>query len=103
MKTAYLSLALVFLLNITTLYAGDPMASVKTENKKTVIIVESTVLAPATPKEAGFSELTPDVKAVVPVINPVTPREAKFEEDTTECNILFLAPVTPKEADFSEN
>jgi len=133
MKTAYFSLALALFLRIGTIYASEPTTSVKSENKKPVIIITLPALSPLTPKEAGFHDLKIEGTGIVHFISPVTPKEASFDENTSgsipideetvnslapvapketvfddeiqngSADISALAPVTPKEADFSDD
>jgi hypothetical protein len=64
-------------------------------------------LAPSTPAEATFEELTADYlpSAVHTSLVPVTPAEADFENagvSLTGSDPVNLSPVTPAEANFDE-
>ncbi len=72
-------------------------------NKSEQLIIG--VLAPVTPAEAYFEEVSPefDYSSLVGVLVPASPASASFEDFSAE-NPMFrdLAPVLPSEADFEE-
>ncbi len=61
-------------------------------------------LAPIAPIEADFSDVAPEVVIDFSIMAPVTPSEADFSnEEILTDSITTLAPVTPDFADFTEN
>lgn len=68
-------------------------------------IITIGILAPVTPAEAFFEEVSPafDHSSLVDALSPETPGFASFEDFPAE-NMMFndLAPVIPQEASFEE-
>ncbi len=98
MKTITIILATLLILQINSLFAsndGVPMTTNKGMSFNTVLF-----LAPATPKEATFEEIT---TAETFILAPVTPKEAAFEDEAEDISNTRLAPVTPAEADFNDD
>ena len=67
---------------------------------------EISALAPVTPKEADFEDITFN-EATLLTLAPTTPKEATFDDEnsTQEFDATFMrtvAPVTPKEAVFED-
>ncbi|MCX6244262.1 MAG: hypothetical protein NTU98_06100 [Bacteroidetes bacterium] len=61
-------------------------------------------LAPVTPSEADFSDAAPEPMIDFGKLAPVTPGEADFsDEDIQTINTISLAPVTPAVADFNDS
>lgn len=111
MKTTIQILTVIFVMNFTFLFAGDPKlilvkANVKTDN----ISLHNVELAPVTPKEAFFKDVEPRPLTEINRLAPITPKEATFEESDSESNIQSINPVllqkiipiTPKEAEFED-
>lgn len=99
MKTITIILAILLILQINSIFAsndGVPMTTNKKTSFNTVLF-----LAPATPKEATFEEMTPVAETFI--LAPVTPKEASFEDEVEDLSITNLAPVTPAEADFNDD
>lgn len=99
MKTITIILAILLILQINSIFAsndGVPMTTNKGMSFNTVLF-----LAPATPKEATFEEMTPVAETFI--LAPVTPKEASFEDEVEDLSITNLAPVTPAEADFNDD
>jgi len=99
MKTTTIILATLLILQINSLFAsndGVPMTTNKGMSFNAVLF-----LAPATPKEATFEEMTPVAETFI--LAPVTPKEASFEDEVEDLSITNLAPVTPAEADFNDD
>jgi hypothetical protein len=99
MKTNTIILATLLILQVSSLFAindGIPMNTNKEMNLSTVLL-----LAPVTPKEATFEEMSPTAEILF--LAPVTPKEASFEDEAEGFSINHLAPVTPAEADFNDD
>ena len=99
MKATAITLAAIFTLSMNVLFAGNDGAAV---NTKTFTL--QTSLAPSTPAEATFEEMT-DATSAAFIFAPVTPVEADFSDAVSETaiDISTLAPVTPGEADFASD
>ena len=95
MKTKIFIAIITFFLNITVMFASEPIVTVKSEKNKMIITIEYPSVLPATLKE----------EVNLSLLAPSAPKETDFQDDTTarKENIALLAPVTPKEADFSDN
>ena len=99
MKTNTIILATLLILQVNSLFAindGIPMNTNKEMNLSTVLL-----LAPVTPKEATFEEMSPTAEILF--LTPVTPKEASFEDEAENFSIIKLAPVTPAKADFNDD
>ena len=99
MKTNTIIFATLLILQVSSLFAindGIPMNTNKEMNLSTVLL-----LAPVTPKEATFEEMSPTAEILF--LAPVTPKEASFEDEAEGFSINHLAPVTPAEADFNDD
>ncbi|MCX6250222.1 MAG: hypothetical protein NTX61_05665 [Bacteroidetes bacterium] len=98
MKTTTIILAAIFALQVNFLFAandGVPLKSGAELNYNS-----SMILAPVTPKEATFEDLSFSYE--FSVLAPVTPTEAFFEDAIEEVININLVPVTPFEADFND-
>ena len=60
------------------------------------------ILAPVSPIEADFSDAISETTIDITTLAPVTPVEADFTSDDETTNVSVLAPVTPSVADFSD-
>jgi hypothetical protein len=101
MKTTTMILAAVFTLSMNILFAGNNAVAVNSEANPF-----RTSLAPGTPSEATFEEMTGTLDIVAAVnLAPLAPVEADFSDATSETtiDIFTLAPVTPSEADFASD
>jgi hypothetical protein len=97
MKTTTIIATIIMILQVNLLFAssdGVPVNTFKQMNNESVLI-----MAPATPAEATFEDMSPDINVFN--LTPVTPKEATFEEESEGSVDLSLAPTTPVEADFS--
>ena len=102
MKTTMYIIAALLALNSSALLAGNDDVIVTHSINSNI-----SSLAPVTPKEAGFEEIT-----ILPVINdqmilnlePKSAGEANFEEttDLNDLNTGALLPTLPKEASFED-
>ena len=64
-----------------------------------------TLLTPALPVVADFSDEAPSPEVSISTLAPVTPKEADFEDVTANSvaiPVINLAPVTPAVADFED-
>jgi len=118
MKATTIILAAALTLSTNVLFASHDEAEV---NRKTTS--NFTSLAPITPAEATFEEVS-EATTIVPApttpleadfldaviepspdistLAPVTPTEADFASDDETTNVRVLSPVTPSVADFSD-
>jgi hypothetical protein len=97
MKTTTIIIAAIFTLQASILFAGNDHISTPAATETSAITL--TTLAPSTPVEATFEEMSP-VNEMNSLI-PVTPTEATFEEMPADTiSLEMLAPVTPVTADF---
>lgn len=98
MKTKITLLAALLTLQISALFAGSDMATLSVSAIPPSVNLKA--LAPVTPQEATFEEVTNAVPTIIE-LSPTAPAEADFEEVADEeTNIGHLAPATPTEADF---
>ena len=111
MKTTIHILTVIFALNVTLLFAGDPkLIVVKDKVNSVYISLNNSELAPVTPKEADFEDYDPLPFPAISRLAPITPKEATFEDIKDEFTILSIdplilqkiAPVTPGEAEFED-
>jgi len=110
MKTTIHILTVIFVMNFTLLFAGDPKFILVKDNVKTDnISLRNTELAPVTPKEAFFNDVEPRPLTEINRLAPITPKEATFEDSDSESiqsinpRILQnIVPTTPKEAEFED-
>jgi hypothetical protein len=98
MKTTITILATLFILQINFLFAGNDGIPLNTNKEMNFRII--LLLAPVTPREATFEDVTP-LKEVI-LLSPVTPKEASFEDESEDLTIS-LAPEPPSEADFDDD
>lgn len=98
---------MIFLLNITTVFAGNDLESPGINESITESLLRN--LAPVTPKEASFDEeLTGmDNNFSIGSFAPVTPGTATFDdtipsEMSMQEIIKLLAPKSPKEVEFND-
>jgi hypothetical protein len=98
MKATTIILAAVLSFSMNILYAGSDVTLVNSETNPVY-----TSLAPDTPTEATFNEMTGEAIMDISDLAPVAPFEADFSDVAPETMIDFseLAPTTPVEADFS--
>ena len=98
MKATTITLAAIFTLSMNVLFASNDGAAVINNMTSSTF----TALAPITPAEATFEEVT-DATATAFILAPVSPIEADFSDAISETtiDIFTLAPVTPSEADFA--
>jgi len=99
MKTSTIILATLLILQVSSIFASNDGVTVnlnKEMNFNTVVL-----MAPVTPKEATFEDMSPTTEIVV--LAPVTPKEASFENEAENFSINSLTPVTPAEADFNDD
>jgi len=106
MKIKTYILAALMLLSVNILSAKG-IVSANTDGYETAAIPLSllTSLAPETPKEATFEDLSPfETVLLLESLAPGTPVEAEFEDPASDLlsHILKLAPGLPKEADFND-
>lgn len=96
MKASTIILAAALTLSINVLFASNDGAVMNRETTS-----DFTSLAPSTPAEATFEEVSDATTTIV--LAPSTTIEADFTDAVTEStiNIITLAPVTPIEADFA--
>ena len=111
MKATTFILALIFAMNFTLLFAGDPKYSTLKDDVKTDNISFYHIeLAPVTPKEAFFNDVEPLPATEIIRLAPITPKEAIFEDSASESiiqsikpvNLGKVIPITPKEAEFED-
>ena len=99
MKTTTIIIAAIFTLQAGILLAGNDNISTAVSNETPAITFA--VLAPSTPVEATFEEMTLVNEALSLV--PVTPAEATFEETPSDIiSLVMLAPAAPRTADFND-
>ena len=88
-----------------SVYFADNNETRSTVNNEAVFC-PSCVLAPVTPADAAFEEVTDLVAFSLDFLflAPAIPEEADFSDFVTEQNfdLAILAPVTPAEADFND-
>jgi len=97
MKAIKITLAIVLLLLVNSLFAENENSAAPSTDAGTAVNV--TALAPSVPSEATFEEVTSEVNIMS--LAPVTPEYATFGDAAPAMvNIRELAPVTPVEADF---
>ena len=96
MKTTTMILAAIFSLSLNGLFAGNDGSTINKELNTPVY----NLLAPTTPSEASFEDLS---ESTIFFLVPVAPVEADFSDSAPETIVDFstLAPVTPSEASFS--
>lgn len=118
MKATTIILAAIFTLSINVLFASSDGAVVNNNIKSSTFttlapstpaeatfedMTETTIdLAPVAPIEADFSDAIPETTIDITTLAPVTPGEADFASDEETAHIIALAPVTPSVADFSD-
>lgn len=107
MKTAILTISVIFLLSIRTVFAGNDLESPGVNASITESLLK--ILAPVTPKEANFDEesLSMDKNLTIGSLVPITPKTAAFDDILpTEMSLKellqLLAPKSPKEVDFND-
>ncbi len=100
MKATTTILAVILTLSMNVLFASNDGATVNNNITSSTF----TVLAPVTPAEATFEEVS-DATATAFNLAPVSPIEADFSDaiPETTINITTLAPVTPFVADFASD
>jgi hypothetical protein len=99
MKTTTIIIAAIFTLQAGILFAGNDNVLIPVSNETSSMTI--TALAPSTPAEATFEEITmiDEMASLV----PVTPAEASFEEMPSDMiSMVLLAPATPITADFND-
>ena len=105
MKATNIIFAAVLTLQVSFLFAGNNTATSTAPNESA--FCPTCVLAPVTPKEATFEEVTETTAFPfdLSILAPVTPLEADFSDVVPEkiLDMTILAPVAPAEADFDEN
>ena len=97
MKTTMITLAAIFTLFTTVLFAGNDITYTTPAPIPASYNIGS--FAPALPAEANFEDaiVMPDYTGLYPVV----PSEASFEETVTNDDSLKdLSPSIPSEADF---
>ena len=105
MDTRIISLLTILAFNFSTSFANTNVTFTEIRPVERTIIH----LAPASPGEADFNDLVPEVNSSNTIIMPVTPKEATFYDETYQESIneepllKSLSPSTPKEAGFEEN
>lgn len=91
-------IAAVLTLQAGILFAGNDNAPASSNDNSTITLVS---IAPTTPAEATFEEVT-TINEVAPLV-PATPTEATFDDVTSDLVPAWnLAPVTPGSADFND-
>ena len=100
MKATTTILAVILTLSMNVLFASNDGAAVNNN----IASPAFTALAPATPAEATFEEVS-DATATAFNLAPVSPIEADFSDaiPETTIDITTLAPVTPFVADFASD
>ena len=89
-------------LPLSTLFAAGTSSDVPAALNSAASNIKSVALAPVTPAEATFEEIT---DTSVLTLAPVTPKEAEFEDAAENSNLIpptDLAPATPAAADFED-
>jgi hypothetical protein len=100
MKTMTLTIAAVLALQVNVLFAGNDNAPAPVKNENSAI--NMALLAPVTPLEATFEDLTP-VNELAGLV-PVPPTEATFEDFSGEMvSLNDLAPAIPVVAEFEDS
>jgi hypothetical protein len=102
MKAKSVIIAAVLFLQVSILFAENDEVRPATSNTPATMTL--TALAPVTPAEANFEEISYLVSDVVASLAPVVPAEADFSDVSAEKNpdLKFLEPVTPCRADFCD-
>ena len=106
MKTITIIIAAVLTLQVSSIFAsGTDRRSASGSAKARY--VEANFLAPATPAEATFEDVSASMVTPVDVVAlaPLTPMDVTFEdvpETASDPVHTNLAPVAPAEADFSD-
>ena len=107
MKTAILTISVIFLLSVRTVYAGNDLESPGANASINESLLKN--LAPVTPKEANFDEefLGMDKNLTIESLAPTSPKTATFDDTITRemsmKEILrLLAPKSPKDVDFND-
>lgn len=103
LKSFYI-LTTILGLQFNMIIAGN-LNSGSSYNTTELNTAELITLAPATPKEADFSDVAPESGNELKNLAPLTPKEAEFEEatGTSATKLLInLMPELPSEADFSD-
>ena len=85
--------------NFTSLAPSTPTEAIFEEISDATNTI---VLAPATPMEADFTDAVAESTINITTLAPVTPIEADFATDDETTNVSVLSPVTPSVADFSD-
>ena len=99
MKANTILLAAALTLSIHMLFAGNDGSAIINEVKSSAVLT----LAPGTPAEATFEELTAEPLVNILALAPVNPAEADFSDLAPEMvSPEALAPATPAVADFSD-
>ena len=105
MKAPTIIIAAFLFLQASVLFAGN--SETRSMETNEAVSCEICILAPITPTEASFEEVTEVATFSFDFLflAPVTPEEADFSEVTLEMDIVLtiLAPETPAEADFNDN
>lgn len=113
MKTLIYILMVILVMNITFLYAGDPVIIIVRANSKTnEISLSNKELAPVTPKEADFYNFEPrPVSGIIRRLSSISPTDVTVEIvykkesgilPSEPFLLLEIAPTTPKEAGFED-
>ena len=123
MKITTIILALVYSLQVSTLFANNDFHTLIASNgictscclsllpttpteatfEDDAPLTEVVALAPITPVEADFSDVVPETSMDINTLAPVTPAEADFNDDINQTlDFNALTPTTPAEADFSD-
>ena len=107
MKTAILTISVIFLLSLGTVFAGNDLESPGLNGSITESLLKT--LTPVTPKEANFDEefLPMDKNFTILPLIPAIPRTATFEdtllpEMSMRELLQLLAPKSPNEVDFND-
>jgi hypothetical protein len=82
--------------NTITLTSLAPIVLAEATFEDAIDITDFAYLAPATPREAQFEDISYETISVLNLA-PLTPAVADFED---EIDISSLAPIVPAEADF---
>jgi len=107
MKTAILTISVIFLLSLRTVFAGNDLESPGANASIAESLLKT--LAPVTPKEAYFDEefLSMDKNLTIGSLAPITPKTAAFDDIlpmkmSMEELLQLLAPKSPKDVDFND-
>jgi hypothetical protein len=99
MKTTTTILAVIFTFQIGVLFAGNETISTPSTEVTSSLNILS--LAPSSPVEATFEDITVD--NVFLGLSPVTPTDASFEDISVEMiSVTNISPIIPSVADFSD-